>query len=757
MTAALSNSPETPRKSAIDAACERAMELQIAGKLHLAEPIYRSVLESQPTHAGAHYCLGMLLVQQRRPADGSPHLLAAVNSEPRVADYWLGYLEALLLLGENAKASEILSIARQRGLSGDAVEDFARRLEAAGSAPATLAAAAAPTAAAAPAAAPTLEVAASSSTAPRKMSAAARRRREQAIQRQENAVMALVNQGLFREALPLARQMTERFPECGVGWKMLGAMLWSIGNEVEAIDAMQTSVRLLPKDAEAHKNLAAAVNKRQRLDDAEIHLRRALQIDPSYAPAHLVLGHNYQLQGRYAEARRSLESAIAAQARDNSAGLDPARSLLLFVLNNDPSVDADTMFAEHCAVGAYLERTERAAMPARAPSRSAHDRNPERRLNVGLVSADLYNHSVGYFIEPLLAEWQRSETVRTTVYYVNKIEDAVSQRLRGYVSAWSPVSDLSSAQLEQRILDDGIDILIDLSGHTALHRLATFARKPAPVQASWLGYPNTTGLSTVDYYLADKHFLPPGEFERYFTEKLVYLPAAWTFNPSSRAPEVNQLPALAAGHVTFGSFNRIAKISEPTVRLWSRLLRAVPGSQLLIAGVPLDTAQRRLIPWFAEEGIPQERLGFHTYSGQEHHFALHHRVDIGLEPMPYSGCTTSNHALWMGVPSLTCVGPTPASRLTAANLGQLGLEDFIAKDPDEFIAKGVRWANDLSALANLRAGLRARWQAAPARDAGFFAAGMELALRRMWQRWCAGLPAESFEITAEQAASKAAR
>jgi predicted O-linked N-acetylglucosamine transferase (SPINDLY family) len=376
---------------------------------------------------------------------------------------------------------------------------------------------------------------------------------------------------------------------------------------------------------------------------------------------------------------------------------------------------------------------------------------------VGFVSADLYHHSIGHFVEPLFAAWHGNAAIRTTVYYVNKVEDVVSRRLRGYVADWRPVLESSNDQLEQRIVDDEIDILIDLSGHTALHRLEVFARKPAPVQASWLGYPNTTGLSAMDYYLADEHFLPPGNFERYFTEKLVYLPSAWTFEPSHYAPSVNLLPALTSGHLTFGSFNRIAKINEPTVSLWSQLLRALPGSRMLIAGVPLDVAHQRLLPWFAAGGVENERLSFHAHAGQDRHFALHHQVDIALEPMPYSGCTTSNHALWMGVPSLTCVGNTPASRLTAANLGQLGLQEFIADDARDFVAKGIRWADDLAKLANLRAGLRARWHAAPARNSKFFAAGMELALRRMWQRWCTGLPAESFEITAQEAASRAAQ
>jgi predicted O-linked N-acetylglucosamine transferase (SPINDLY family) len=482
--------PTTIQPSAADDAYGRAMQLQIEGRLDLAEPMYRSILEAQPTHAGANHCLGMLLVQRRRPKDALSHLLAALHSQPEVADYWLGYLEALLLLGENAQAAEVLSLARQHGLGGPAVDDFALRLESKS-----------PWGAAAETPALTTPPAAADGAA---------------IQRQETAVMALVNQARFHEALPLAREMTKRFPDYGAGWKISGAMLWATGSEFEAIDAMQTSVRLLPRDAEAHKNLGAALNKLQRLDEAEHSLHRALQVDPNFAPAHLNLGHNYQMQGRYAEARSSLQAAIALQPEDAPAGLDSPRSLLLFVLNHDPSVDAQTLFTEHCRVGAYLERSGRGS-----PSKPSHDRHPDRCLQIGFVSADLRTHSVAYFIEPLLSAWQGSDNLRITVYYTNSVEDDTSRRLRGYVQRWRGVFGLSDDELAQQIADDGIDILIDLSGHTSLHRLGVFARKAAPLQASWLGYPGTTGLRAMDYYLADKYFLPPGKFERYFTEKLL--------------------------------------------------------------------------------------------------------------------------------------------------------------------------------------------------------------------------------------------
>ena len=724
--------PSHSARPSLDESCENAMQLQVAGRLDLAEPIYRSILRLQPTHAAANYCIGMLLVQLRRPADGLPHLQAAVEANPEIADYWLGYLEALLMLGETGQAMSTLALARRHGLAGEAAEDFAGRLAS------KLAQAAAKTA-------PT---ASGDAAAARKPTRASRRREAAAIRRQEAAVRALIQERRFQDALPLAREMTERFPEYGAGWTIFAAMLWAAGPPEEALAAMHASVRLLPQDAEAHCNLGTALNKLRRLDEAEPWLRRALQIDPNFAPAHTQLGDNFQLQGRYDEAEVSFRRSIDLNPGDGSDDSDVPYHGLLFMMNHNPAVSADALFEEHCRVGAYWDRSARPIRPPRP-----HDDQPDRCLQVGFVSADLRNHAVASFVEPVLREWRDKTTLRITVYYNHPTDDDVSRRLRGYVSQWFPVFGLSNKQLAQKIADDGIDILIDLSGHTAMHRLGTFAHRPAPVQASWLGYPATTGLQAMDYYLADKHFLPADQFERYFTEKLAYLPAAWAFQPFDSAPPVNPLPALETGTITFGSFNRLGKINEATVQLWSQLLRALPAARMILAGVPLERRHLRLIEWFAAAGIARERLTVHPWSTLEAHLALHHQVDIGLETLPYTGCTTSNHALWMGVPTLTLVGPTPASRLSAANLGHLGLEEFIAVSAADFVAKGLSWANDLPALAALRAGLRARWQSAPARRAAFVADGIEAALRRMWRQWCAGLPPESFEITAPEAAS----
>jgi len=703
------------------------MTLQVAGRVELAEPIYRSILELEPSHGAANHCLGMLLVQTSRLELGLPHLLAALNANPELSDYWLGYLEALLLLGMKGEALSTLALARRHGLAGRATEEFAVRLESQiarnGGHPT-----------------PTGSHRTADQPEP---SSASRRREAEVIRREETALLAMIKERRFSESLGVARQMTERHPEHGTAWKILGAMLWAADFPEDALNAMLTSVRLLPGDAEAHGNLGSALNKMQRLDAAVIWLRRALAIDPNFAAGHSHMGTNLQLQGRYAEAEVSLRRAIELSSPDFVDGVETSHTNLLFMLNHNPGVTAQTLFDEHCNVGAYLER----GLPKSRPPHS-NLRDPERCLRVGFVSADLRNHAVTSFVEPIFKHWQNHDDLRVSVYYSNPTEDEVSGRLRAYVSRWRPVFGLSEAQLARTIEDDGIDILIDLAGHTAFHRLRAFAHRPAPLQASWLGYPATTGLNAMDYYLADRHFLPPAQFDRFYTEKLVYLPAAWTFEPCKAAPPVNSLPALKSGSLTFGSFNRLGKINEATINLWSQLLRAVPDARMIIAGVPLEQRHIELIDWFRVAGIDRDRLDFHPWTNQAALLALHFQIDMALEPIPYSGCTSNNHALWMGVPTLTLAGSTPASRLSAANLGQLGLEEFVAESAADFVAKGLYWSTHLDALAGLRAGLRARWRAAPARQSAFVADGIERALRHMWRRWCAGLPPESFDATA---------
>jgi len=730
------------------------MQLQVAGRIDQAEPLYRRILEAQPRHAAANHCLGMLHVQLKRPATAVPYLLAALEESPQIPDYWLGYLEALLLAGRTDEAAEALALGRQHGLAGAGVEDFAARLQRApqtpGAAHAASPAARTDSSAASPSSLPPA-VGPRGAPAPGNPSRAERRRENRSAAQQEGAMLNLLKQTRFAEALAAARTLTQRFPDRGLGWKVLGALLWEEGAREESLAAMQTSARLLPQDAEAHRNLGATLINMERFEDAERCLRRSLELDPDFAAPHESLGNAYQLQGRYAEAEASVRNAIALKSDDAVSGRSLVYSSLLFMLSHNPELDADTLFAEHCRVGALIEAPRRALWPAHG-----NDRDPQRRLKVGLVSADLFNHAVASFIEPVLANLCAYAGLELHAYYNNTVNDAVNQRLRGFFQHWHPIVGLSDARLAQEILQDGIDILFDLSGHTTLNRLHAFARKPAPIQISWIGYPGTTGLRAMDYYLADRHFLPPGQFDRHFTEKLVYLPTGAPFQPYESAPPVGPLPALERGHITFGSFNRIGKINPATIDLWSRLLVALPQTKMILGGLPPDSRHEALIERFARAGVARERLTLHPRSGMAEYLALHHQVDICLDTVPYSGGTTTYHAFWMGVPTLTVAGTTPASRQGAAIVGQIGLDEFIATSPADFVAKGIHWSGNLAALAQVRASLRMKWQQSRTRDPTAVAAALEHALRRMWRRWCAGLPPESFEIDAMQTSNPAA-
>lgn len=695
-----------------DALCGEAMDLQLAGRLELAERLYRGILQTQPTHAAANYCLGMLQVQRQQPAAGLPFLLAALQSDPQSTDYWLGYLEGLLLVDQAGEAQGTLALGRQHGLKGPAVDDFAARMEARLRQP------------------------------PR----ADRRRERRSAGQQESALLSMIKRGRFAEATGLSRALTERFPERGLGWKTRGALLWSDQRCDEAIAAMQTAARLMPDDAETHSNLGSALMKLERLDAARDSLNRALSIDPQFAAAHAHMANLYEMQGRYADVESCLRNAMALRSQDQGYGDVLQHTTLLFMLSHNPAMDADSLFAEHCRVGAHLEAGLCAAWP-----RHRNVRDPHRCLKVGFVSADFRNHAVASFIEPLLAQLQSHESLELHGYYNYESEDHVTQRLRGYFKHWCPVHALSDRQMTRRIMDDGIDVLFDLSGHTSFNRLRVFAHKPAPIQISWIGYPGTTGLRAMDYYLVDRHFLPPRQFEAHFTEKLVYLPSGAPFKPDESAPPVQDLPALRTGHLVFGSFNRMGKINAATVGLWSQLLRALPESKMILAGIPTEGGHnQRLADWFAAEGIALGRLRFHARCPMDAYLALHHEIDICLDTIPYSGGTTTYHAYWMGVPTLTVAGSTPASRQGAAILSQVDLNGFIAANAADFVAKGVDWSNRLAELAQVRLGLRDRWRQSPLREPDIVAAALVKAIRHMWSGWCDGLPSASFEIDAPE-------
>ena len=673
--------------------------------------MYRAILEAEPRHSTANYCMGMLFLQLQRPSEGLANLLVALASDPQIPDYWLGYLEALLLAGKIEEAGETLARARQHGLCGPPVEEFAARLR-------------------------VKSPPASNCAASRAAAALESQMRDHLEAKQ------------FVHARAVACELIERFPERGLGWKMVGALLAAEGRLDEALNALQEAARRLPKDAEALCNLGVMYARLKRLEEAESCLQQAIAVDPGFNDSYPHLGFVQASLEKFPQAEAAFRRAVADAKSGDNAQQDMRHSSLAFLLTHNPAVHAAQLFDEHRAIGRWLE----GAVGSHS-LRHSNDTQPERRLMIGIVSGDLNSHAIANFIEPVLAHLRYCTDLQLHAFSNNEIEDEVSGRLRQSFAHWHRVSALKDRELVEMVKADAIDILIDLSGHTSFNRLRAFAMKAAPIQVSWLGYPGTTGLRAMDYYLADPHFLPPGRFEESFSEKIVYLPAAWTFSPHADSPDIQVLPALEAGFMTFGSFNRVGKLNPFTVRLWSRLLRAIPNSILVMAGIPLDERRHALAALFEAEGISGQRLAFFPRSDMRTYLELHGQVDICLDTFPYTGGTTTNHALWMGVPTLTLAGGTAASRQCAANLGHLGLEGFIAADVDDFVRKGLQWSSDVAALAELRSGLRERWLAAPLRRPETIAAGIGAALRHMWRLRCRNLPPQSFSVDASNQVS----
>jgi protein O-GlcNAc transferase len=575
----------------------------------------------------------------------------------------------------------------------------------------------------------------------------------------------------FDAALTSFRRALELKPDYVDASNNLGVILKKQGQTDAAIASFRQTLEIKPDHAEAHFNLAIMLQGLCQHKAALASIRRALEIKPDYADAHTSMGIMLMSQGNIEAAMASYRLALEIkpdqyQAHDNMGNalmhqglLDAAQasfrraiqikpdsceaySNLLFCLTRNEQVDARTLLAEHLHFSEQFEASHRAGWPQHNNSR-----DPERCLQVGFVSGDLFDHPVASYIEHVLAHLAGHVRLSLHAYYNNIIDDHVTQRLRGYFAHWHVIAELPDAALADKIGTDGIDILIDLSGHTAKNRLLTFARKPAPVQASWIGYPGTTGLYAMDYYLADRFLLPQGEFDDQFTEKIVRLPANAPFLPAVGAPPVNTLPALINGYVTFGSFNHLSKLSRSVIALWSQLLRALPDSKMVLGAMPKEGEYDALIGWFAQEGIALERLSFYARSDINTYLNLHHQVDICLDSFPYNGGTTTLHALWMGVPTLTLAGSTMPGRVGTAVLGHVDLETFIAHAAADFLAKGLAWVENLAELSNIRAGLRERFANSAVGQPALIAAGLESALRIMWQHWCADLPPESFEVT----------
>jgi protein O-GlcNAc transferase len=561
-----------------------------------------------------------------------------------------------------------------------------------------------------------------------------------------------------RELLAKARQLDPRSPACAM---RLGLALMAAGQPAQAGPHFLAAVQLNPEFVEGWDNLAYCHKAADRLPDAIVCHERAVALNPGSAASWYNFGLTLSLAGRISDALACHDRALAAdpayhkahfgraQALQQSHRLTEAiaaydvflrhspnhheaQSYRLFALNYLDGISAGDLFREHVAYGRRL--------PAPAAPEPVRDPDPIRRLRVAVLSPDLRAHSCAYFIEPLLRQLDPAR-FELYLYHDHFREDAVSRRLQSLAAVWRNFVGQPTPALEAAMRVDAPDILIDLAGHTGLtNRLPVFARQPAPVQVSYLGYPNTTGVPAIGWRFTDAIADPPGVADALATEQLVrFAPTAWCYAPPEKAPEVSPLPAAAGRGITFGCFNNLAKISEPTLQLWAGVLRAVPASRLLLKGRGLsDTLVRdRYLARFTAAGITPGRLEFAERTARtEDHLALYGQVDIALDTFPYHGTTTTCEALWMGVPVVTLLGDRHAARVGASLLTAAGHPDWIATDAAGYASIAAKLASDPVRLAEIRAGLRAELQACPLLDHAGQAERFGAALRECWTVAC---------------------
>jgi protein O-GlcNAc transferase len=555
-----------------------------------------------------------------------------------------------------------------------------------------------------------------------------------------NLGVTLKGRGKLPEAIASFRRALAIKPSYLEAHNNLGNAFRDEGRLDEALACYRQALAIKPDYVEAFNNLGMALGDKAQFDDAIESFAGALALKPDFAEAHNNLANVLKHQGRLEEALESYQRVVALRP-----DFADAHSNLLLTQHYSDRISGAELFA---AARGYGDRF--ASRPAEASF--SNDRSPGRRLRIGYVSGDFQQHPVGFLLACVL-EAHDDAGFEIFCYANSANVDNVTRRLKRSADHWRDIVGLSDDDCAAMIRRDRIDLLIDLSGHTAKNRLPMFALRPAPVQASWLGYFGTTGLPAMDYCLMDNAAAPPGD-ERWFSEAIVRLPyGRFCYAPPAYAPDPVDPPALRRGYVTFGSFNNVSKIGAGVVKLWADVLHAVPGSRLLLKWKSFDNERVRqsFSGAFRAAGVALERLELRGFSPHAAMLAQYGDIDVALDPFPFGGGLTSCEALWMGIPVATLPGDRPASRQTVGFLDLLGLGGCAARSPAEYVRCAADLAADPDRLTMLRHSLRARMTKSPLCDGALFTPTLEAAFREMWRLWCAGEPPSALEIQAADA------
>ncbi|HUB23897.1 MAG TPA: tetratricopeptide repeat protein [Tepidisphaeraceae bacterium] len=669
-----------------------AIGLHKAGRLHEAEAIYRRVLAEHPKIPDALNLLGVIAGQTGRNAAAIELIQAAIAIAPATADYHtnLGHAFMAARMPEKAAgafeealrlhpgdAEMLLNLARSRCDS----DKFAEAIDA---------------------------YRAALKMQPRRADlltslAIALRKVGQVDESLE----------IFQQALALERRRAEIWLEQGISLGMAGRLN-------DAVDSFQRAVQLSPDDANIYYNLGTALYKLNRPDEAIVALQRAVAICPGNLTPYNNLANALRSAGRLEEAIGILDRVLA-MAPDDSA----ANSNRLYFLNFHPAYDTAAL---HREMKIWNDRV--AAPLAKKIQPHGNDRSVDRRLRVGYLSPDFYRQAESHFTVPLLTSHDHAK-FEIFCFAYPRTRDDVTERLRASADVWREMKDCGDEAFAERIRQDRIDILVDLTMHMGDNRLLVFAQKPAPIQVTWLAYPGSTGLAAMDYRLSDAWMDPPGDNLPY-AEETLRLNKCWCcYDPLIELPFRQKRDP---GPIRFASLNNPSKFNEATLVLWAELMRQVADSQLLLLCNSQSQAES-IVAMMGRCGIDKARLRFMKPSPRWEYLERYNQIDIALDPLPYNGITTTCDALWMGVPVVSLAGRTAAGRAGLSILSVLGLPELAARDGAEFVRIAAALAHEERRLAELRSGLRAKMSQSPLMDAAGFARDVEAAYRMMWRKW----------------------
>jgi protein O-GlcNAc transferase len=707
-------------------AMAQAIRHHAESRLKEAEACYRRIIAARADHADAWNGLAIVEWQQGHMQEALKHATTAVRHSPNVWRYHLTH--GLIASGMRNPSEAASAFGQASSLCPDSPEAWSGLAQAL-------------------------------HTLQRLDDALAAYRRAQSLgplnaETANNFGLALTEARRYDEALVVLRQGLARAPDSTELWYNLGNALSAQGASPEAIAAYRESLKVGPGNTKALLNLGNVLRARRELSAAIDSYSKALAIDPCNHDGQNNLGTALWAAGRPDEALAALQRAIElrpdSSAAYNNLGnvlkdtgrMDAAivafrravqlapqdsqpHSNLLYSLYFHPDYDETAILRE--AKQWANAHAPPAAMPA---ARRGTGNTPHKKLHIGYVSPDFRDHCQSLFTLPLLSHHDHRE-FKIHCYAQLPAPDATSRRIEGLADAWRPIQNLSDAAVEAMIRADDIDILVDLTMHMSNGRPLLFARKPAPAQVAWLAYPGTTGQGAIDFRLTDPWLDPADSDDHPYVEQSIRLPSTfWCYDPGAETPSVNALPALAAGYVTFGCLNNFCKVSDLSLRLWGRILAASPNSRLILLAAPGEH-RSRVLDTLRGFAIAADRIEFVPYQPRQVYLETYRRIDLCLDTLPYNGHTTSLDAYWMGVPVVTRVGRTVVGRAGWSQLNNLQLPELAAFEDASFVDKAVRWSNDLTALASLRATLRERMRASPLMDAAAFATAMEAVYRRI--------------------------